>query len=543
MKLKFCGAAQSVTGSCYLVTYEGGSFLVDCGMRQGADAKGELGEGGFAFDPAKIDAVLLTHAHIDHSGLLPLLVKRGFKGRIFTTSATAKLATIMLPDSGHIQEQEAEYQTRKNLRAGKPPVEPLYTVKDATESLKAFSPVEYKQNVTVLDGVTARFVDAGHLLGSASVEIWVKEGGKTTKLAFSGDIGRSDRPIIADPTPLDTVDFLIMEGTYGDRNHEIANGVTKELQLGAILKTAMARGGNIVIPSFAVGRTQELLYYIKRLLAQNAVPGLENVPVYIDSPLGIEATKVYEACAAGYYDEEALKMAKSGSPFEFPNLRVSQTAEESKLINELKGTNIIISSSGMCDAGRIRHHLKHNLYRADSTVIFTGYQAVGTLGRTLLDGAKKVKLFGEEVRVNATIERIEGFSGHAGRDELIDWLRKMQQKPQKVFFIHGEETALLSLARAVGSLGYAVEVPTLFEEIDLSTQEHQVYKAAGAPVPAAHQQEAVSARTARIAAQAKRIMALLDALGGESAETQLKLRIMEKDVAQLADKWEELLKG
>lgn len=543
MKLKFCGAAQSVTGSSYLLTYEGGKLLVDCGMRQGADTKGALGEDGFAFEPSEIDAVLLTHAHIDHSGLIPLLVKKGFKGKIISTSATAKLATIMLPDSGHIQEQEAEYQNRKNLRAGKPTVEPLYTVKDAANSLKAFAPVEYNEVVTALDGVTAKFVDAGHLLGSASVEVWVRENGQTVKLAFSGDIGRSDRPIIADPTPIDTADFLIMEGTYGDRNHE-STGVAKESQFAAVLKAAMVRGGNIVIPSFAVGRTQELLYYIKRLLMQNAVPGLERVPVYLDSPLGIEATKVYEECASGYYDDAALQMLKSGSPFEFPNLRVAQSAEESKLINTMKGTNIIISSSGMCDAGRIRHHLKHNLYRADSTVIFTGYQAVGTLGRTLLDGAKKVKLFGEEVRVNATIERIEGFSGHAGRDELIEWLRAMQQKPQKVYFIHGEDEALISLSKAVGSLGYNVEVPALLEEIDLVTAEHAVVPAPqAAPDLKPVSRDTVAERAARIAAQAKRVMALLDALGGESGETELKLSIMEKDVKQLADKWEEILKG
>jgi metallo-beta-lactamase family protein len=510
-------------------------------MRQGADTKGTLGEGGFAYEPNEIDAVLLTHAHIDHSGLLPLLVKRGFKGKIFATSATGKLATIMLPDSGHIQEQEAEYQNRKNLRAGKPPVEPLYTVDDATNCLSKFAPVEYNEVVSVLDGVTAKFVDAGHLLGSSSVEVWVKENEKTVKLAFSGDIGRTDRPIIADPTPLDSADFLVMEGTYGDRNHEGA-GVAKEAQLAAVLKAAIARGGNIVIPSFAVGRTQEILYYIKRLLMKNTVPGLENVPVYIDSPLGIGATKVYEECAAGYYDEEALQMLKGGSPFEFQNLRISKTAEDSKLINDAKGVNIIISSSGMCDAGRIRHHLKHNLYRADSTVLFIGYQAVGTLGRMLIDGAKKVKLFGEEVRVNATIERIEGFSGHAGRNELIEWLRAMKQKPDKVFFIHGEGEALISLSKAVASLGYNVEVPSLFEEIDLSTSEQRAYDSVPAPVPHVTQ-EAVSERAARIAAQTKRIMALIDVLGGDSAETQLKLRIMEKDVQQLADKWEEILKG
>ncbi len=539
MKIKFCGAAQSVTGSSFLVTYEGGKLLVDCGMRQGADTKDVLGEGGFAFEPNEIDAVLLTHAHIDHSGLIPLLVKRGFKGKIFATSATCKLATIMLPDSGHIQEQEAEYQNRKNLRSGKPLVEPLYTVKDATDCLQAFVPIEYGEIVSVLDRVTAKFLDAGHLLGSSSVEVWIKENEKTVKLAFSGDIGRADRPIIADPTPPETADFLVMEGTYGDRNHE-GIGMAKEAQLAAVLKSAIARGGNIVIPSFAIGRTQEILYYIKRLLMKNALPGLENVPVYIDSPLGIEATKIYEESAVGYYDEEALQMIKSGSPFEFPNLRIAQSADESKLINNAKGVNIIISSSGMCDAGRIRHHLKHNLYRADSTVVFIGYQAIGTLGRMLLDGAKKVKLFGEQVRVNATIERIEGFSGHAGRDELIEWLRAIKQKPQKVYLVHGEGEALVSLSKAVASLGYNVEVPSLFEEINLETLEHRTYEAAPAP----HVSEpAISDRTARIAAQAKRIMALLDALGADSEETKLKLRIMEKDVQQLADKWEEIFEG
>jgi metallo-beta-lactamase family protein len=330
-----------------------------------------------------------------------------------------------------------------------------------------------------------------------------------------------------------------MEGTYGDRNHEGA-GMAKEAQLAAVLRSAIARGGNIVIPSFAIGRTQEILYYIKRLLMKNTLPGLENVPVYIDSPLGIEATKIYEESAVGYYDEEALQVLKSGSPFEFPNLRIAQSADESKLINNAKGVNIIISSSGMCDAGRIRHHLKHNLYRADSTVVFIGYQAIGTLGRMLLDGAKKVKLFGEQVRVNATIERIEGFSGHAGRDELIEWLRAIKQKPEKVFLVHGEGEALISFSKAVASLGYNVEVPSLFEEIDLETSEHLAYEAA--PLP--HVSEAaISERTARITAQAKRITALLDVLGGDSEETKLMLRIMEKDVQQLADKWEEILGG
>lgn len=458
MKIRFCGAARSVTGSCHMISANGKNVLVDCGMRQGADKKTELGEDKFPFNPAEIDAVLLTHAHIDHSGLIPLLVKQGFKGSIIATDATAQLSGIMLPDSGHIQEQEAEYQTRKNLRAGKAPAEPLYTVQDAQNALKQFTPTSYGRTVSVVSGITACFNDIGHLLGSSAIEIWVEENGKTTKLVFSGDIGREERPIICDPQQVKGADYLVIEGTYGDRNHEESTAEAKEAHLISVLKMGIARGGNIVIPSFAVGRTQELLYYIKRLLMKNSVPGLENVPVYIDSPLGINATKIYEKCAEGYYDEEAREMAKSGSPFDFPTLRVAVTADESKLINAQTGCNIIISSSGMCDAGRIRHHLKHNLYRADSTVIFAGYQAEGTLGRMLLDGAKKVRLFGEDVRVNATIERIEGFSGHAGRDELIEWIEGIGNKPVCTFFVHGEAEVLDSFSNAVRSLGYNVEV-------------------------------------------------------------------------------------
>ena len=290
MKIRFCGAARSVTGSCHMISANGKNVLVDCGMRQGADKKTELGEDKFPFNPAEIDAVLLTHAHIDHSGLIPLLVKQGFKGSIIATDATAQLSGIMLPDSGHIQEQEAEYQTRKNLRAGKAPAEPLYTVQDAQNALKQFTPTSYGRTVSVVSGITARFNDIGHLLGSSAIEIWVEENGKTTKLVFSGDIGREERPIICDPQQVKGADYLVIEGTYGDRNHEESTAEAKEAHLISVLKMGIARGGNIVIPSFAVGRTQDLLYYIKRLLMKNSVPGLENVPVYIDSPLGINAT-------------------------------------------------------------------------------------------------------------------------------------------------------------------------------------------------------------------------------------------------------------
>ncbi|MEA5060745.1 MAG: MBL fold metallo-hydrolase [Clostridia bacterium] len=469
MKIKFCGAAQAVTGSCHLVQFNEGNILVDCGMRQGSDEK-NMPNGEFPFDPKEITALLVTHAHIDHTGLVPLLTKRGFKGPIFSTSATAKLCEIMLVDSAHIQEQDAEDQTRKNLRAGKPPVEPLYSIKDAEEAQKQFKPVPYGKQVEVCPGVQARFTDVGHLLGSAAIELWITEEGKTARLAFSGDVGRDDRPIINDPDSVEGADYLIMESTYGDRNHGATTDAEKEAEFAAALKDGIARGGNIVIPSFAVGRTQELLYYIKRLLMANTIPGLERVPVYLDSPLGIKATKIYESCTAENYDAEAQAMFREGDLFEFPTLNYAQTADESKLINTRKGCNIIISSSGMCDAGRIRHHLKHNLYRADSTVIFAGYQAVGTLGRMLVDGVKKVKLFGEQIIVNANIVQIEGFSGHAGKDELLRWIQEIPQKPSRIFLVHGEKSVIETFASAIRSLGYSdVDIPEPYEEFDLAT--------------------------------------------------------------------------
>lgn len=473
MRIKFCGAARCVTGSCHMIEFGGKKVLVDCGMRQGADTKTELGEGDFPFNPTEIEAVLLTHAHIDHSGLIPLLVRRGFAGKIIATRATAELSGIMLPDSGHIQEQEAEYTNRKNLRAGRAQVEPLYTAEDAVKSLTAFRPVSYGDVVEVAPGMRARFTDVGHLLGSAAIEVWVSEDDKTRKIVFSGDIGRDNRPILQDPQPIGGADYVVMEGTYGDRDHSISMENDKEAELAALLREGIARGGNIVIPSFAVGRTQELLYYIKRLMAANAVPGLDKVPVYIDSPLGISATKVYERCAEEYYDDEAKAMAKEGSPFDFPNLRVAQTSDESRMINFATGCNIIISSSGMCDAGRIRHHLKHNLYRKDSTVIFAGYQAEGTLGRMLTDGARRVKLFGEEIQVNAAIKQAEGFSGHAGQSELVAWLKAIGQKPECVFLVHGEEETLSVFADKLSGEGFSVVRPRLLDEYELSAQAEQ----------------------------------------------------------------------
>ena len=537
MKIKFCGAAECVTGSCHLISFAGKNILVDCGMRQGSDAKSELGESDFPFLPADIDAVLLTHAHIDHTGLVPLLYKRGFGGKIICTGATTDLCSIMLPDSGHIQEQEAEYQNRKNERAGKPLVAPLYTAQDAVDCIKNFQSQHYDQVFEVIEGAKARFTNVGHLLGSAAIELWIEEEGKTCSIAFSGDLGRDDRPIINDPDHIAGTDYLVMEGTYGDRNHEASTDEQKITQFANVLKTTIARGGNIVIPSFAVGRTQELLFYIKRLLKDKLVPGLERIPVYIDSPLGIAATEVYTKCGEEYYDEEAKRIAERGETFEFPTLRIAQTAEESKAINDQKGCNIIISSSGMCDAGRIRHHLKHNLFRADSTIIFSGYQAEGTLGRLLLDGIEKVKLFGEEIRVNATIERIEGFSGHAGRDELIRWLTDMGSKPKRVFLVHGEKEVLNSLCAAIKSLNYNVQIPQLLEEIDLAAGT--VITPTTDAVPA-KKAKTIEKSSEEIVRQAQRIAAMLNGISS-TPENELKLKLMEKDLRLFVEKWSDFL--
>lgn len=528
MKIKFCGAAKSVTGSCHLIQYNGGNILIDCGMRQGADEK-VLPNGDFPFDPKEITALLVTHAHIDHTGLVPLLAKRGFKGPIFSTEATAKLCEIMLADSAHIQLQDAEEQSRKNLRAGKPPVEPLYDVKDAETAQKQFKPVPYGKQFEVCPGVLARFTDVGHLLGSAAIEVWVTEEGKTARLAFSGDIGRDDRPIINDPDSVEGADYLILESTYGDRNHSATTDAEKEAEFAAVLRAGIARGGNIVIPSFAVGRTQELLYYIKRALIEKTVPGLEKVPVFLDSPLGIKATKIYESCTAENYDAEAQAMFREGDLFEFPTLHYSQTAEESKRINTLKGCNIIIASSGMCDAGRIRHHLKHNLYRADSTIVFAGYQAVGTLGRMLVDGVKKVKLFGEQIIVNANIVKIEGFSGHAGRDELLRWVQEIPQKPSRIFIVHGEKDVTEGFAALLRSVGYPnVEVPELLEEFDLATGV--IHRE---PVVEIHRQaEKVVVSVETLLGRLARLMQLASSVQGEGADR------LAADLDALLQKWE-----
>jgi Predicted exonuclease of the beta-lactamase fold involved in RNA processing len=450
-----------------MVETGGKKLLVDCGLRQGRDAKAAPVTDGFSFDPREIDAMLLTHAHIDHSGLIPLLVKKGFTGSVYCTDATARLCSIMFPDAGHVQEMEVEWQNRKRLRAGKPEITPIYSVEDALHAVKFLKPLSYEQPVVITDNVTARFVDAGHLLGSASIELSVTEGGKTKKVVFSGDIGNKNKPLIKDPTYLNDADIVFIESTYGDRLHDARD--TGE-QIKEVLTRALNAGGNIVIPSFAVGRTQELLYEISVLLGEGGIPGLEKVPVYIDSPLGIAATQIFRDSSKGYYDEEAMAFRAEGVEFfSFDTLVVAQTVEESKAINDDPRQKIIISSSGMCDAGRIKHHLKHNLWRADATVIFVGYQAVGTLGRSILDRSKSVKIFGEDIQVRADIEYIEGFSGHADRAGLLEWIGHFPKTLERVFVIHGEDGIAEKFAADLKDLGYNASAPEMFERYDTRT--------------------------------------------------------------------------
>ncbi len=464
MKLSFLGAAHEVTGSCPFIEACGKKILVDCGMQQGQDDDTQE----LPVVPADIDYLFLTHAHIDHSGKLPLLSKMGFNGKIFTTVATGELCSIMLQDSAHIQEFEAEWKNRKRQRAGEDLYEPLYTIEDAQRIMKRFVTFEYNQIISVCDGIKIRFIDVGHLLGSASIEVWIEEEDTNKKLVFSGDIGNLNQPLIRDPQYITEADYVVMESTYGDRNHGPAPDYVQELA--DIIKETFDRGGNVVIPSFAVGRTQELLYFLRNIVNNNRIPGYSEIPVYVDSPLAVEATNVFNKNVKGYFDEEAMSLINQGiNPITFPGLKISVTSDESKAINFDSRSKVIISASGMCDAGRIRHHLKHNLWRAESTIVFVGFQAIGTLGRSLLEGTKTVKLFGESITVNANIVRLHGISGHADQAGLLRWLSAFEQKPKRVFVVHGEASVCDSFAALLQDQGYDALAPNLQASFDLAT--------------------------------------------------------------------------
>ena len=466
MKLSFFGADQCVTGSCHCLEVNGRKILVDCGLQQGRD---EVDNQALPFAPNTIDVVLITHAHIDHSGRVPMLIKQGFQGRIVTTRLTADLLDIMLMDSAHIQESDAEWKNRKAERSGAPRVEPLYTIEDASRVREFMTTCEYHQVVDLCEGVTAEFVDAGHLLGSASIILTATENGVTKKLVFSGDLGNIKQPIIRDPTLIEGADYVVMESTYGDRNHTEIWSYTDELA--AIIDETIGRGGTVIIPSFAVGRTQELLYFMREIKDAGLVKSNPDFPVYIDSPLAKKATTIFVGDLRGYLDEEALELVQDGTHmFNFTNLRMTETSEESKALNLDKTPKVIISASGMCDAGRIRHHLKHNLWRPESTVVFVGFQGEGTLGRLLLEGAKEVKMFGERIAVNARIVNFKGLSSHADRDHLLEWIAAFNDpKPQHVFVVHGDREVAPFFAKTVEGVGFSAHAPQYTEVYDLAT--------------------------------------------------------------------------
>lgn len=455
MKIRFLGATTTVTGSCHLITTNSHKLLLDCGLFQGNKEIERLNEEEFDFDPSEIEFLILSHAHIDHSGRIPLLVKRGFKGKIYCTDATADLLEVMLKDSASIQERETEWKNRKNQRSGKPLVEPLYTMKDAEEALKYVVPVMYDQLVELHESIQIVFNDAGHILGSAIIELFITENNDVSKIVYSGDIGMKNRPILRNPTLIKKADYVIMETTYGNRVHEDNSDSIKRL-IDIVLKT-IKRGGNVIIPSFAVGRTQELIFEFNRFYEENSAYRyeLKDVKVYVDSPMAISATEVFWKNAQVFDKDTRDYILRGDHPLDFPNLVFSRTAEESVALNTDPNPKVIISSSGMCEAGRIKHHLKHNLWNPKSSIVFVGYQAKGTLGHSILKGDKRVSIFGEKIKIEAEIHNLEGFSGHADQNGLVQWLGGFKMQPKKIFLVHGEEDSKSDFAETVKSVfGY-----------------------------------------------------------------------------------------
>ena len=455
MKIQFCGASTGVTGSCHLITTDNHRILLDCGQFQGGKAQEAMNYEEFPFDPAEIDCLILSHAHIDHCGRIPLLFKRGFKGDIYCTDATADLLGVMLKDSGYIHEKEAEWKNRKNERAGRPVIEPLYTYNDAVDSLKFVKPVLYDQLIELNEEMKIVFNDAGHILGSAITELWVNENDTVSKIVFSGDLGVMNRPILRDPTIIKKADYVIMETTYGNRLHPQNSMDVRRLM--DIIRETAARGGTTVIPSFAVGRTQELIYELNRVYDSNSEyrEAFKDLMVYVDSPMATTATEVFKRNAQVFDDETKEYIRKGDHPLDFKNLKFTRTSEESMWLNSDRKPKVIISASGMCEAGRIRHHLKHNLWDSRASIVFVGYQAEGTLGRRLVEGAQEVTLFGEKIKVNAQIHNLEGFSGHADRDGLLEWLGGFRQQPKHIFLVHGENDSKEDFAKTVKEqLGY-----------------------------------------------------------------------------------------
>ncbi len=534
MKLTFIGAAHEVTGSCHLLEANGKYILVDCGMEQGPDLyeNQEL-----PLSPGEIDYILLTHAHIDHSGLIPLMCKRGFRGEIITTFATADLCNIMLRDSAHIQEFEAEWRNRKAKRSGAPLYEPLYTMQDAVDAIGMLRPCDYNQRIELCEGIGVRFTDIGHLLGSASIEVWIREDEVAKKVVFSGDVGNVEQPILRNPTVTKEADYIVIESTYGNRIHS----EERPDYLGEftrILRETFAKGGNVVIPSFAVGRTQEVLYFIREIKEKGLLSEFPDFEVYVDSPLAIEATNVFTKNKKSCFDEEAMELVNRGvNPLVFPGLKLAVSSDDSKQINFDEKPKVIVSASGMCEAGRIRHHLKHNLWRQDSTILFVGYQANGTLGRKLIDGASSVKLFGENIEVCANIESLKGISGHADMHGLLNWLRGFESEVEHVFVVHGEDTVTDEFAATVtDTFGWKAFAPYSGGCVDL-LHNRIVTEGVRMPKKAVRKPSRARADSAfqRVVMAAKRLMQVV--LKNEGLANK-ELAKFEGQIQNLADKWD-----
>lgn len=530
MKIKFLGAAHEVTGSCTLLYVGDKKIMIDCGMEQGIDVYENCELPCSASD---IDCILLTHAHIDHSGKIPLIVKNGFRGKIYTTYATEKLCEIMLLDSAHIQEFEAKWKNRKAKRAGSDLDEPIYTTEDAAKALEYFYSCDYDKEYKIYDDVKIRFIDAGHLLGSASIEITAKENGETKTLVFSGDVGNINRPLIKDPTKPEKADIVVIESTYGNRTHDKRKDYVA--QLSEVIETTLSKGGNVVIPSFAVGRTQELLYLIHNIKEQNLLGKMSGFPVWLDSPLAVESTKIYDSGLVDYYDDEMLSYINNGiDVLTFDNLHFAITSDESMRINTDPTPKVIISASGMCEAGRIRHHLKHNLWLENSTILFVGYQAEGTLGRKLIDGADSVKLFGEEIKVNARIAEMDGISGHADMNMLLDWIGNIKNRPEMVFVNHGTDISCTDFANSIKEkFGYNAIAPYNGAEFDLISGEcldlgnrNKLEKRTA---------QNTSSVYARLVAAGKRLMSVIEKNKGSTNKDNAKFA---DQIVSLCDKWD-----
>lgn len=531
MKLGFIGAAHEVTGSCHYLEVNDKHILVDYGMEQGINT---FENAPLPVNEAMIDYVFLTHAHVDHSGMLPLLYARGFRGQVFMTDATADLCSIMLRDCAHIQMMEAEWKNRKAKRsASVQAAEPLFNMEDAQGIIKRIVPCHYDTMVEVCEGVKIRFTDIGHLLGSSSIEVWLTEEGNTKKIVFSGDIGNKNQPLLRDPILTAQADYVVMESTYGDRYHPKEKlDYVKELT--AVLQETFDRGGNVVIPSFAVGRTQEMLYFLRKIKVDRLVQGHEDFLVYVDSPMAVEATGIFQENRMECYDEDAMELVNAKiNPLSFAGLRLSITSDESKAINFEEQPKVIISASGMCEAGRIRHHLKHNLWRPECTILFVGYQSVGTLGRSLIEGADEVRLFGEPIQVRARIRQMAGLSGHADKDGLIEWLQGFEEKPKKVFVVHGEDSVCTAFTECLkieyGQRAYAPYSGTIFNLISNKFE----YEAE--PIPVKKKAKIASGVYARLLACGQRLMAIIQKSDGMANKDLAKFA---DQINALCDKWD-----